>query len=197
MPRANYSTYAISKSPAPVRVYSMLQRILRYKWLLSLGAFVFILDQVTKTWILHNLPFGAYFPPDAIEVIPNFFHIVHLGNTGAAWGIFEGNSHWLALLATVALVGIFLFRKSLHLDLLPVQISFGLLVGGILGNLVDRALHGYVIDFLDFHLGFYTWPAFNVADAGICIGVGIYLTLSFVRPSALERTDDLPPNDKR
>lgn len=189
MQRTNHSAYALSKSSVQVRIFSRLTRILRYKWLLSLGAMIFLLDQGTKAWILYNLPLGTYFPPGAIVVIPDFFHIVHLGNTGAAWGIFEGMSLWLALLATIALAAIFIFRRYLNLDLVPVQISFGLLTGGILGNLVDRALHGYVVDFLDFRFGEFTWPSFNVADAGICVGVGIYLVLSFLRPTLLE-----PPN---
>lgn len=193
MDRSNYSAYSLSKSPVQVRIFARITRILRYKWLLSLAAAIFVLDQVTKIWILHNLPLGSYFPPDAITVIPDFFHIVHLGNTGAAWGILEGMSLWLAFLASLALAAIFFFRRYLNLDLLPVQISFGLLVGGILGNLVDRALHGYVVDFLDFRFGDFTWPAFNVADAGICVGVGIYLTLSFLRPAILERQNGDSP----
>jgi signal peptidase II len=193
MQRSSYSAYALSKSSVQVRLFSRLTRILRYKWLLSLSAAVFLLDQGTKAWILHNLPLGTYFPPEAIVVIPDFFHIVHLGNTGAAWGILEGMSLWLALLATIAIAAIFMFRRYLNLELLPVQVSFGLLMGGILGNLVDRALHGYVVDFLDFRFGAFTWPSFNVADAGICIGVGIYLTLSFLRPALLEKQDQAPP----
>lgn len=190
MQRANYSAYALSKSSIQVRAFSMLTRIAAYKWLLSLAFVIFLLDQITKAWILNTLPLGAYFPPDSIVIIPNFFHIVHLGNTGAAWGIFQGMSQWLALLAAAALVAIFLFRRYLNLHLIPVQITFGLLCGGIAGNLIDRARHGYVVDFLDFHFGSFTWPAFNVADAGICVGVGIYLAFAFLHPAALERNDD-------
>jgi signal peptidase II len=189
MPGSNHSAYALSKSPVQVRVFARLSRIARYKWLLSLAAVVFMADQLSKAWIVNNLPFNAYFPPDSIVVIPDFFNIVHLGNTGAAWGIFQGMSYWLGLLAVTALAAIFIFRRHLHLDLPVVQFSFGLLCGGILGNLVDRLRHGYVVDFLDFHFGSYTWPAFNIADAGIVVGVGIYILCSFVKPSAIERKE--------
>lgn len=187
----NYSAYAVSKSPIPVRVFAMLSRIARYKWLLALAAVVFAADQLSKTWILATFPDFTYHPAEGgIVVIPGFFNIVHLGNTGAAWGIFQDQSHWLGLLAMTALVAIFLFRRYLNLDLLAVQISFGLLCGGIAGNLIDRMRHGYVVDFLDFHLGSFTWPAFNIADAGIVVGVGIYLIFSFVHPAALESKED-------
>jgi signal peptidase II len=169
----------------------MISRIARYKWLLALASAIFIGDQVTKAWIVATLSYPTYHPAEgAIVVIPEFFHIVHLRNSGAAWGIFEGMSLVLGFLALIALAAIFYFRRHLHLDLPAVQISFGLLCGGILGNLLDRMVHGSVIDFLDFHLGFYTWPAFNVADMGIVTGVMIYLTLSFVKPSAIERKEN-------
>ena len=187
---SNYSAYALSKSPVQVRVFAMLSRIARYKWLLALASSVFALDQLSKAWVVNNLPFNAYFPPESIVVIPSFFNIVHLGNTGAAWGIFQGMSHWLGLLAITALTAIFVFRRFLHLDLPAVQVSFGLLCGGIAGNLIDRMQHGYVVDFLDFHFGSFIWPAFNVADAGIVVGVGIYVLFSFIRPSAIERKGD-------
>src|SRR5690606_30074307 len=145
------SAYAFSKSTIQVKIYSMFSRAGRYKWLLALGTAIFLSDQLSKEWIIRSLPFGAYFPPDNIVLIPGFFNIVHLGNTGAAWGMFEGMSFWLGLLAIAALGAIFLFRRHLHLHLIPVQISFGLLSGGIVGNLIDRMRHDYVVDFLDFH----------------------------------------------
>jgi signal peptidase II len=108
---------------------------------------------------------------------------VHVGNTGAAWSLFAGKSTLLALLALTTLGAIFFWRRSLGLRLLPVQISFGLLCGGIVGNLLDRLVYGHVIDFLDFHFGSYIYPTFNIADSGICVGVGIYLCYSFKYPT--------------
>jgi len=160
-----------------------LQRVLAYRWLLVLALGVFVLDQVTKFLIVANLPTGTYGPPRHIEIIPGFFNLVHVGNTGAAWSLFAGKSTMLALLALTTLGAIFFWRRSLGLRLLPVQVSFGLLCGGIVGNLLDRLVYRHVIDFLDFHFGSYIYPTFNVADSGICVGVGIYLWYSFKHPS--------------
>jgi len=160
-----------------------LQRVLAYRWLLALALGVFVLDQVTKFLIVANLPTGTYGPPRHIEIIPGFFNLVHVGNTGAAWSLFAGKSTLLALLALTTLGAIFFWRRSLGLRLLPVQVSFGLLCGGIVGNLLDRLVYRHVIDFLDFHFGSYVYPTFNIADSGICVGVGIYLWYSFKYPS--------------
>lgn len=185
-----------ARVPRSVRMITGIRKAAHYKWLIGIAVLIFGADQVSKAWIHHSLPFGAYHAPDNIELIPGFFHIVHLGNTGAAWGILPGMSFWLGVLAAAALAAIFIFRRYLHLDLLAVQISFGFLVGGIFGNLIDRLLHGHVIDFLDFHFGSFTWPAFNIADAGICIGVAIYIILSFIHPKSLERSEDTPSPGK-
>jgi signal peptidase II len=161
-----------------------LERLLAYRWFLTIAAAVFVVDQAAKLWINHRLPLNSYGPPWHIEVIPGFFNLVHVGNTGAAWSLFSGKSSLLALLAAGTLFAIFRWRRSLGLNLRPVQISFGLLVGGILGNLVDRVVHKHVIDFLDFHFGSYVYPTFNIADSGICVGVIIYLWYSFRNPDS-------------
>lgn len=122
-----------------------------------------------------------------IEVVRNFFYIVHIGNKGAAWGMFSGHGEILVLFTLVALFAIYRFRHRLELYRGTVQLAFGMLIGGALGNLLDRIMRGHVIDFLDFHLGFTIpwilpdgrYPAFNVADCGIVIGVFIYLVSGF------------------
>ncbi len=153
-------------------------RMRAYRLLLTLAAAVFVVDQLTKWWIVMNVPFNpmhVHGGGDDIEVIRDFFYIIHVGNTGAAWSIFSGQSLLLALLALATLVGIYFWRHSLGLRDRITQISFGLLCGGIVGNLLDRLLHEHVIDFVDLHFGSYIYPTFNVADSGICIGVGLYL----------------------
>lgn len=157
----------------------LVSRLLRYRWLLGLATGVFVLDQVTKLWIAATLPFNTYGAPGHIEIVPGFFNLVHVGNTGAAWSVLSGRSTLLALLALVALAAIFLFRRHLGLERRVVQIVFGLLCGGILGNFVDRIAYGHVVDFLDFHFGSYIYPTFNVADSGIVCGVALYVILSF------------------
>jgi signal peptidase II len=161
---------------------SKIDRVRRYQLLWVLALVVFVLDQVTKIWINARLPFGTYGPPGNIVVIEGFFNLVHVGNTGAAWSMLAGKSTFLALLAFVTLGAIYLWRHELGLRLRVVQLSFGLLCGGIVGNLVDRMVHGHVIDFLDFHFGSYIYPTFNIADSGICVGVAIYLIHSLRQP---------------
>ncbi len=166
---------------SPVAV-SRWERIHAYRLLWWLGLAVFTLDQLTKAWISAILPYPTYEPPGAITVIDGFFYIIHVGNTGAAWSLFAGQTTMLALLAVLTLAAIFYWRRALDLKTLPVQLAFGLLCGGIIGNLLDRVLHGHVIDFLDLHFGDYVYPTFNVADAGICVGVIIYLIHSLRNP---------------
>ena len=165
---------------------SPLRRLLAYKLLLAIAGGVFALDQASKAWIQTRFPFPSYGEPGAIVVVPGFFHLVHVGNTGAAWSLFSGRSAMLAAAAAVTLLAIFLWRRALGLRARIVQLSFGLLCGGIVGNLVDRLRHGHVIDFLDFHFGSYVFPTFNIADSGISVGVAIYLWYSLRAPKAPE-----------
>lgn len=173
-------------APAPVAPgqppVPRLQRLLAYRLLLILLLAVFVLDQLSKAWIYARMPLGSYGPYAGIEVIPDFFYLVHVGNTGAAWSMFSGKSVFLALLACVTLLAIYVWRRALGLRARITQVAFGLLCGGILGNLVDRLLHGHVIDFLDFHFGSYVYPTFNVADSGICVGVILYIWHSLRHP---------------
>jgi signal peptidase II len=96
--------------------------------------------------------------------------------------MFADNSMTLAVLAAVTLIAIFVFRRHLALRHPTVQTCFGLLCGGILGNLVDRLVHGHVVDFIDIRFGSYIYPTFNIADSGIVIGVLLYLLVSLRTP---------------
>lgn len=156
--------------------------MLAYRVLLAISLAVFALDQLSKAWIAVRLPFPTYGEPGAIPVVRGFFHLVHVGNTGAAWSMFSGQGVLLAMLAAATLIAIFVWRRALGLRDRMAQISFGLLTGGIAGNLVDRLLHGHVVDFVDLHFGSYVYPTFNIADSGICIGVLFYLWRSFQEP---------------
>jgi signal peptidase II len=136
----------------------------------------FALDQFTKYLVLRCLPETN---TERI-IVDGFFKLVHWGNTGAAWSLFRGNNELLAIIALVALLVLFLSRHHFESDTALGQIAFGLIFGGIAGNLLDRLLPSrlQVIDFIRFYLkqrdgdeiGF---PAFNVADSGICIGVAL------------------------
>ena len=158
---------------------NLFRRIRKYHILLLCVTVVLILDQLTKLLVMRYIPFGTYNYPEPIPVIKGFFYLVHIGNTGSAWGMFENLGLYLAIFALVAVTSIFLFRKMLMLHLLPMQIVFGLMIGGILGNFLDRIFVKHVVDFIDIHLPFYRWPAFNVADSAICVGVIAYIGITF------------------
>lgn len=158
--------------------------LLRYQYLIGVASILFALDQITKILIFKNLRIDSY---DRVEVIEDFFYIIHVGNEGAAWGMFSGYGGFLSIVAVLALIAIYLLRHHLELHRLPMQLVFGLLIGGILGNTLDRLVHGHVIDFLDFSFPFHIpyimptghYPTFNLADSGIVIGTILYLLLSF------------------
>lgn len=170
--------------PSPSLRPAWTERVLAYRTLWVLALAVFTLDQLSKIWIVAKLDFPTYWPADgAITVIDGFFYLVHVGNTGAAWSMFRDQSAILALLAGITLLGIYFWRRHLGLRDRRVQVAFGLLCGGIVGNFLDRILHGHVIDFLDFHFGDYIYPTFNIADIGICVGVLLYLWHSFREPA--------------
>lgn len=157
-------------------------RTLAYRrfWLLTLV--VIAADQVTKAAIAARLPFGSY-GPAGITIFPDFFYLVHVGNTGGAWSVFAGRSVALAMVGIVVLAAVFYWRRQLGLAAPFAQWCFGLFVGGSVGNIIDRLRHGHVIDFLDFHFGDYIYPTFNVADSAICVGVITYVIWSLRQPA--------------
>ena len=147
------------------------------RYVLALFLPLYVLDQLTKWWVSQRLPFGA-----EETIIPNFFTLVHWGNTGAAFSIMQGKSWFFIILATVALVVIAWMAWRGHFPDKFSRIAMAVLTAGILGNLTDRILHGHVIDFLlfDLHVKFANpWPAFNVADSCICIAAGLLIWQSF------------------
>jgi signal peptidase II len=142
---------------------------------------LFALDQFTKFFVLRFLGKGQ----ERI-VIDGFFKFVHWGNTGAAWSLFRGNNELLAIIALVALLVLFLSRHHFDSRTALGQIAFGLIFGGIAGNLMDRLLPSRheVIDFIYFYLrqrdgGEIGFPAFNVADSAICIGVALVFWITW------------------
>jgi signal peptidase II len=151
------------------------------KFILLLSLPLYALDQITKWLVLHHVhPEGS-----SHEVIPDFFSLVNATNTGAAFGSFKNNNTFFIVLSCVALVFVLaLLLRRRSPDALR-DISLALLLGGIMGNLTDRLLHGHVIDFLlfDLHIPFaHPWPAFNVADSCICIAVFCFIIHSFKKP---------------
>jgi signal peptidase II len=149
--------------------------------IVALALVVLALDQFTKWLVLQTLDIG-----DERVLIPGFFKFVHWVNTGAAWSRFSGNNGTLALVAILALVALFLTRHHFDSHTLSGQIAFGLIFGGIAGNLTDRLLPSRhaVVDFIYFYLqqrdgGEIGFPAFNVADTAICTGVGLIFLITW------------------
>lgn len=132
-------------------------------------------DQLTKVLVRESLYYGQIIP-----VVPGFFNLTFLKNTGAAWGILGGQNVSLTILSVVMLFVMVFFRRSFLSDTRLHRIALGLLTGGIVGNMIDRIKWGAVTDFLDFYVGSWHWPAFNIADSAICVGVGIYIVTTFL-----------------
>jgi signal peptidase II len=147
----------------------------KYSKLAVIAGTVFLLDQVTKAIILKTIPLY-----NSISVIPGFFSITHIHNPGGAFGFLAGQSPDIRRL-------VFLFFSFFAMCLIlylyhttprsqPVLSSgFAMIFGGAAGNLADRLRFGSVVDFLDLYAGSYHWPAFNVADSSISIGMGIFV----------------------
>jgi signal peptidase II len=155
----------------------------------TLALVVIVCDQITKWLVLR-----AIFLGDEITVIPGFFNLTHRVNTGAAWSQFSGHNAVLAIVAIVALALLFRARFHFGAQRLFGQFAFGLIFGGIIGNLTDRLLPGRhaVVDFLHFYMArrgtgdVFDFPAFNVADSAICVGVALIILLNWKEePKAL------------
>jgi signal peptidase II len=160
----------------------------------AIALVIFALDQLTKFFVLRLLGKG-----DERIIVDGFFKFVHWGNTGAAWSLFRGNNELLAIVALVALLALFLTRHHFDSRTFLGQIAFGLIFGGIAGNLTDRLLPSRreVIDFIYFYvnrsngdeIGF---PAFNIADSAICIGVALVFLITWKSEHA-SREPNIPP----
>jgi signal peptidase II len=137
---------------------------------------VVVLDQTTKWLIRHAFSCeGA-----CREVVPGLLNLCYIRNNGAAWGVLSGWQPFLIVFSLAALALLVWRRHSLLGDLPLRWLVLGLLLGGICGNLIDRVLPRHaVVDFIDFYHGQYHFPAFNVADSSICIGVGLFLLLQW------------------
>ena len=146
---------------------------------------LYALDQWTKQLVLRFIS-----PDGSGIVISNFFKLVNITNTGAAFGSFRNNNTFFIVISSVALLVVIILLVRHRPSDLWLDISLALLLAGILGNLTDRLLHGHVIDFLLFDLGghapkiFHPWPAFNVADSCISVAVVLFIIHSLWKEKA-------------
>jgi len=169
------------------------RNITRWALVPVLAAIIVVADQWTKSFIESNIPmWGSYTPFPALEP---WFKLVHYTNTGAAFGLLRGQSSLFVLIALVVIVAVLAFARQLPTDNWGVRFTLGLQLGGAVGNLLDRLFKaGQVTDFLLFTLPVggkvYAWPAFNIADSSIVVGVillGVLILGSDREPAAGER----------
>jgi signal peptidase II len=159
-----------------------------FTWLhwLWISLFVVVVDQVTKQAITAHFGYGES------KYILSWFNLVLAHNTGAAFSFLAGASGWqreffVILTLIISCVLIWMLKNTRSNRVL--SIALALVIGGAFGNLYDRVLHGYVIDFVQWHVAGYYWPAFNVADSSICLGAALLIFDSFRKPAAESSTD--------
>ncbi len=137
---------------------------------------VLLIDQIVKLLIKTNMNLN-----EEISIIPNFFSIQYLKNTGAAFSILENQTILLAITSIICISVIIYYLKKEENLTTAMYLSFGLVLGGILGNLIDRIVYQGVIDFLSFQIFNYNFPVFNIADIGITIGVLLLIIIYISR----------------
>jgi signal peptidase II len=144
----------------------------KYWVLLIVGVSILLLDQWTKHLVLLKLPLH-----DSVQIIPGFFNLTHVRNTGGAFGVFGGKgpigSIFFIGISVVAVGVILFFFAKLKDGERSLIFALPLVLSGALGNLIDRLRHGEVVDFIDLYVSSFHWPSFNIADSAICIGIGL------------------------
>ena len=153
----------------------------KYVYLVLVAATVVFADQLTKAIVINKLPLYQ-----SLTIIPGLFDITHIRNPGGAFGFLAGSGPgvrklvflFVSLMALVLIFWFYLKTPSTHRFLAS---GFAMIFGGAMGNLIDRIRLGEVVDFLDVYVGKYHWPAFNVADSAILIGIGIFLLVMVLK----------------
>lgn len=163
----------------------------RWRLLGSVTTVVLILDQATKLYV--DARFELY---ETVPVIPGWFHLTYIRNQGAAFGILANSAFrvpFFIAVAAIALVAILWYLRGLRADQTLAAFALALIFSGALGNLIDRVRLGEVIDFLDVFWRHHHWPAFNVADSAICVGVTLLIWEMWVDERRMRKTlrDDL------
>jgi signal peptidase II len=134
-----------------------------------------LLDQGSKAMVISRIPHQEMMP-----VVPGFFNLTHLHNTGAAFSLLRDNNLFFILLSSAVFLALILLRR--HFAGRLMRSGWILLLAGIIGNVTDRLRLGHVTDFIDFQFGSYHWPAFNVADSCICVAAALFLLSGFIVP---------------
>ncbi|WP_256760267.1 signal peptidase II [Cohnella sp. WQ 127256] len=147
---------------------------------------VFLIDNVSKKIINRTVELNT----ERIPVLGDFFIITHIRNSGAAFGMLEGGRWFFLIITTVVVIGILWYlHHSYRTGSVLLMLALAIILGGAVGNFLDRALFGEVVDFLQFNFGSYTFPIFNLADTAICVGVGLVILDSLLTMKQENKTD--------
>lgn len=138
--------------------------------IIYLSIILAVIDQISKILVIEYVDIN-----NAVEIIKNFFYLTYTHNNGAAFSILMGQRILLVLVAIIIIVIIINYIRKNKVERITDKIAFSLIIGGSIGNLIDRIIRGYVIDFLDFKIFGYNFPIFNLADTFIVVGVFLLL----------------------
>ncbi|WP_078413413.1 signal peptidase II [Priestia abyssalis] len=138
-----------------------------------IAVFVIALDQVTKWMVVKQMEIG-----ESIEIIPNFLYITSHRNRGAAWGILQGQMWFFYIITAIVIIALVFYIQRLKREERMLGIALGLMLGGAIGNFIDRVWRKEVVDFINTYIFTYDFPIFNVADSALVIGVGLIFVLT-------------------
>lgn len=161
------------------------------RFVLFLSFPLFLLDFATKEWTVRNFAEPTTEFTDTVTVLPGFFYFCRVHNTWVAFGTGNGGAYanWIfGGISTAAMVALVIFWRKNAFPTKLVKVAAALVISGIAGNLLDRLLRGYVVDFLLVDLKFMLWPAFNVADACICVAAAFFFLTSFQKDPTPQKT---------
>ncbi|QED47470.1 signal peptidase II [Cytobacillus dafuensis] len=147
-----------------------------------IALFIIALDQFTKWLIVKNLELG-----ESIEVIDNFLYITSHRNKGAAWGILEGRMWFFYIITIIVVIGIIYYIQKAAKGKWLLGVSLGFMLGGAIGNFIDRVYRQEVVDFIDTYPFGYNFPIFNIADSALVIGVGMLMIQMLLEERALKK----------
>ena len=141
-------------------------------FIFSVVIIILILDQITKYFIKQNFQLNQ-----SIPIVKNVLHLTYITNTGSAFGLFKGFNFVFVVFSIIVIAAIFYYIKNIKNNEKSLQFCIGLLLGGTIGNLIDRLAYGTVIDFIDFRI----WPVFNFADSAVTISIIFLIYLLWKR----------------
>jgi signal peptidase II len=162
--------------------YTCLDVEVAFVFYYIISVVVILIDQLSKWWIVKHLELG-----ESIQVIENFLYITSHRNRGAAWGILQGQMWFFYIITVVVIIGIIVYMQRAAKGKRLLGISLGLMLGGAIGNFIDRIFRQEVVDFINTYIFGYDFPVFNIADSALVIGVFLLMIQMFKEESESKR----------